>query len=202
MCRRSRRVEQATIGTEHLLLGLLRVERSFASEILRGFKVDLASAREKVVNLAGPWDVKAYNLERIREALERKSRGQTNPQETVEIHGKKRSIEITRASVSRCKQTSWHWVKKTWQPRDIVVKRTNGLISVDLKLSEDPNTCELVKNGWKEDLCVICESKLFESLEPDHSTSYTNGRDWLCLECFDKFFSGSDYFDSSYSDIT
>src|SRR5262249_47847692 len=40
------RLAQRTVGTEHLLLGLLRVEKSIAADILRGRGLDLAQVRE------------------------------------------------------------------------------------------------------------------------------------------------------------
>jgi hypothetical protein len=38
--------------------------------------------------------------------------------------------------------------------------------------------------------------------EKARRTGYTNGHDWLCTECYTKFWERPDFFSSSYSDIT
>jgi hypothetical protein len=44
---------------------------------------------------------------------------------------------------------------------------------------------------------------VFESKDdPEHATGYTNGRDWLCTECYQKFFERPDFFASTNQDIT
>lgn len=78
----------------------------------------------------------------------------------------------------------------------------NSHVSFDLSLAEDPTNFQLVKNGWKRDHCVICRWELAESSGDEHSTGYTNGRDWVCVECCEKFVSRPDFFSSPYSDIT
>lgn len=45
-------MRQTLIGTEHLLLGLLRLGEGAAAEILRGMSVDIAELREDVVRMA------------------------------------------------------------------------------------------------------------------------------------------------------
>jgi hypothetical protein len=49
-----------------------------------------------------------------------------------------------------------------------------------------------------------CRWELFASQHDsdDHGTGYTNGHDWLCTECWAKFWERPDFFSSSYSDIT
>jgi len=60
-----------------------------------------------------------------------------------------------------------------------------------------------VKAGWKKDHCFICRWELFESKDDsDHGSGYTNGHDWLCTECYTKFWERPDFFSSSYSEIT
>jgi hypothetical protein len=85
-----------------------------------------------------------------------------------------------------------------------VIARKTGKVSFDLGLASDAANFDLVKGGWKKDHCLICRWELFESHhEPDdHGTGYTNGHDWLCTECWAKFWERPDFFSSSYSDIT
>jgi hypothetical protein len=96
---------------------------------------------------------------------------------------------------------NWHWRKAAWKPRDVVIHRKSGCVSFDLGLAADPDF-NLVKEGWKKDHCFICHWELFESQDADHGIGHTNGHDWLCTECYAKFWERPDFFLSSYSDIT
>ena len=108
-----------------------------------------------------------------------------------------------RESVQRCRMNNFHWDKRPWTKADIVIARKTGKVSFDLSLAADSANFELVKGGWKKDHCFICRWELFESqTDADHGTGYTNGHDWLCTECYAKFWEGPDLFASSYSDIT
>lgn len=35
--------------------------------------------------------------------------------------------------------------------------------------------------------CVICRWQLQEGDDPERNTGYTNGCDWLCIECYERF---------------
>ena len=103
--------------------------------------------------------------------------------------------------VRRCRLHKWHWHKALWKPRDCVIERPSGKVSLDITLAEDSVTFEVIRGGWKKDHCTICCWELLES-QDDHGTGYTNGRDWLCMECYDKFWARPDFISGSYSDIT
>jgi hypothetical protein len=62
------------------------------------------------------------------------------------------------------------------------------LISFDVTLSENWPEFELVKDGWKESACWLCTRPIAKSDDPKHAFGYTNGRDWVCSDCYDKFF--------------
>jgi hypothetical protein len=81
------------------------------------------------------------------------------------------------------------------------IERHTRNVSLELNLAEESLNFELIKGGWKKDRCTICCWELFES-QDDHGTGYSNGRDWLCLECYDKFWARPDFISGSYSDIT
>jgi hypothetical protein len=178
------------IGPEHLLLGLLREETCFAAVLLGEHGVRLASARETVRQIP-LYDPATYAHLRRRPSLT-----------TVRIHGDEWNLEFIRANVARCREISWHWLKQPWRPRDIVVHNTDGRISFDLALADDAANFKLVKSGWTQDSCAICRWKLCESAEPERSTGYSNGRDWVCIECYEKFLQGPDYFSTSHPEIT
>jgi hypothetical protein len=121
---------------------------------------------------------------------------------TIRIHNTGHALEVIRAGVSLCRGVLWLWTKKTWQPRDIAVRRSDSRISFDLSFAEDTANFQLVQNGWNHDLCSICGWKLYLAPEPEHATGYTNGRIWVCLECHQKFLEGPDYFATAHPDIT
>src|SRR5207302_7332214 len=122
---------------------------------------------------------------------------------SIEIHRVRRNVERVRDAVERCRMYNWHWDKRPWTNVDIVIARKTGKVSFDLGLASDSANFELVKAGWKKDHCFICRWELFESKDDaEHGTGYTNGHDWLCTECYTKFWERPDFFSSSYSDIT
>jgi hypothetical protein len=73
---------------------------------------------------------------------------------------------------------------------------------LNARLAEEIDEFDLVKGGWKKDMCTICGWELSQTSGEDHSACYSNGRDWVCTECFEKFLKGPDYFSSSQPDST
>jgi hypothetical protein len=197
----SERLAHRHIGSEHLLLALAREEKTVASELLRDCGFDPQKLREEadkrpsVIEETWPphptYHVPAKGF-----------RGNV-VRDTIEIHGSSWSAEYIRDLVKKCREFSWHWTKTSWIPRDIAVHRDTGKISFDVTLIENSKDFVLLKSGWKKDYCVICRWELFDSKDAaDHSTGYTNGRDWLCTECFEKFIARSDYFSSNHPEMT
>src|SRR3989442_6191087 len=169
------RLADRHIGNEHLLLGLLREQKSYAAQILQQCGADLPVLRARISELPNPWDdPKNYPF-----------RGSKAWRETVEIHGSAWDGEYVIAMVSDCRRFLWQ--KQVFTAPDMVVRRSDGRISFDRKLAEDSANFELVEGGWNEVGCIICHWQLMESENPVHGTGYTNGRDWLCTECYEKF---------------
>ena len=192
------RLNHKHIGTEHLLPGLLRETSCFAANLLCERGADLAKLRTRIEKLTrGP-----FEPPRTYPFLSRGSR--SGEISAIEIHGVRWDAEYVHDLVKRCHENAWQWNKRAWKPRDIVIDRKNGKISFDLILArKDSIHFELVKKGWKKDYCVICRWELFESKDDtEHGTGYTNGREWLCMECYDKFWQLPNFISSSYSDIT
>jgi|HubBroStandDraft_1064217.scaffolds.fasta_scaffold58791_2 hypothetical protein len=183
------------IGTEHLLLGLLREESCFAAKLLVERGAVLAELRVRIEKEPEqPFDL-------VRGGL---STDRPRDSATIEIHGAPLNATQIHNAVKRCREYSWHWRKRDLAVRDIVVHRKNGAISFDLSLAaEDAANFELIKGGWKKkDRCAVCQWPLFASDDAEHGTGYTNGRDWLCTECYDKFWQRPDFLSASYSEIT
>jgi len=191
------RLNHRHIGTEHLLLGLLHENDFFAARLLIERGADLDKLRTEIQKQGEhAFDsTKSYGvLANVRARLSR----------LVEIHGMQRSADQIQEAVKRCREYSWHWQKRTLAARDVVVHRKTGAISFEVILAaEDPTNFELLKAGWKrKDHCAVCHWELSESDDAAHGTGYTNGRDWLCNECYDKFWERPDFISGSYSDLT
>jgi hypothetical protein len=180
------RLRRKHIGTEHLLLGLLDEANSFAAALMREAGADVDRLRLQIAQLPDePWATQ-------RSALKVRSPSRP-PEEMVEIHNSRLRADHVRDRVTYCHEYNWHWQKKAWVPKDVAVNRQTGRFTLNLDLASMSSEFELVKDGWKQDHCVICEWELFECSDPERGTGYTNGRDWLCSECYDKFVSGPGY---------
>jgi hypothetical protein len=181
------RVNSKHIRTEHLLLGLIQ-EDSLAASILFEDGAD---------------------PDKLRASFEQRSAGQLAPRgpqprvgaESVQIHGLWWNSVYIRDGVKRCRRRNWHWQKASWKPRDVVVHRGTGKISLDLSLLADPDNFQLLSGGWQKDHCAVCAWELYET-EDHHGTGYTNGTQWLCEECFEKFWQRPDFIAGKFSDLT
>jgi hypothetical protein len=151
------------IGSNHLFLGLLREKTSFGAQLLEGHAIDFEKARQQIAGSL-PTD---------------------RPEKRVTVHGYTLAAAYVRERAKSC--LSFFWQKRDFLAADIVVRRDGGSISFDLALAEGAGEFDLVKGGWKEGACKICYWKLEGSDDPEHGTGYTNGRDWLCTECYEKF---------------
>jgi hypothetical protein len=184
------------IGTEHLFLGLLREKDCLAAQVLEPFGVNLEQMRSKLEKEGYAEQVPTRDLGlsvpgRLRSANEQ-----------IKIHGKLWNASYIRGAVQRCCEHKWHWQKAAWKPRDLCVNRKTGRISLDASLAADGENFELLKAGWKKgDKCAVCRWELHES-DDDHGTGYTNGREWICTECYDKFWDRPNFISGSYSDLT
>ncbi|MGB8583843.1 MAG: Clp protease N-terminal domain-containing protein [Candidatus Sulfotelmatobacter sp.] len=191
------RLAHRHIGTEHLFLGLLDEEDCFAAKLLREAGADAGSIRVQLAD-----SVAKHSLPEPYESIRTRGFGSLF-EGAISIHGVARNAEHVRDSVQRCRMYNFHWDKRSWTSADIVIARKTGKVSFDLSLAADGANFELVKGGWKKDHCFICRWELFESeSDADHGIGYTNGHDWVCSECYAKFWQGPDFFASSYSDIT
>jgi ATP-dependent Clp protease ATP-binding subunit ClpC len=175
------------IGSEHLLMGLLREYRSFAAALLQERGLSLQKLRDHFMPA---------------KAAENAPPRFQPVQHRVEIHGFGWHADTIRERVKGLRQCNWHWQKQPWKARDLAVGQ-DGKISFDTSLAGDEKQFTLRPGEWKKDQCPICNWELFESeSEPHHSIGYTNGRDWVCTECYEKFLSGPDYFASSFPEFT
>jgi hypothetical protein len=190
------RLNSKHISTEHLLLGLLHERNSPTTKLLLELGADLAKLRDEFAMHTPDLETPSA-LDLVRTRLSRETAG------NIVIHGERRVLRFVLETVAKHRQMKWFWHKQSWTPRDAVSERKTGKVSLDLSLADDSVNFELLNDGWKKDHCVVCYWELFESKEDaEHGTGYTNGRDWVCLECYERFWDRPDFVGSSYSEIT
>jgi hypothetical protein len=158
----AKRLGHKHTGTEHVLLGMLRVEGSFAAQLLTDTGVTLEDAR---LRLAQP-------LPAI--AIVGTGRVAAKPAELGQI----------RDQVFAFKRFVWR--KREWKPVDVLVETESGRVHFDCGLADDPRF-KLVPAGWTKDWCAICGWEL-NAENPERTVGYTNGREWICPNCHDAFF--------------
>ena len=191
----AKRLNSKDIGTEHLFLAFLRETNSRTAILLLEFGADLEKLRVEFANqMREPYSSIA---DRVRQRILQSTF------ETIAIHGTHQSLGALLQAATHYRLQNSYWRKRAWTPRDTVVEKKSGKVSLDLSLAEDTANFALVKGGWKKDRCGICYWELFEAKEDaHHGVGYTNGRDWVCTECYERFWSRPDFISGSYSEMT
>jgi DNA-directed RNA polymerase subunit RPC12/RpoP len=152
-----------------LLLGLLRERDSFAADLLNASGLSLEDARQRI----SLWQA------------ETRSNIQNAPSMgIVEVHGKRLPMALINNTVDKLKRFAW--IRRHWQPMDVVVDNQEGGICFDLSVKNDPRYA-FVSGGWTKEPCAICGWELSAEGGPERSEGFTNGRRWLCTECYHRF---------------
>ena len=191
------RLANKEIDREHLLLGLLDVEKCFATQLLLQAGADAARIRQDLSHILPPSNPRTFQR-----ASFLSSGFRTLSSETVEIHGQRWNVDYVHDVIRLCQSCNWHWRKAIWKPRDVALHKKSGKVSFDVSLAIDTNNFELLPNGWKKDHCFVCHWELYESDDEERGTGYTNGHDWFCVECFERFWDRPDFFSSSHIEMT
>jgi hypothetical protein len=152
-----------SIGSEHLFLGLLREDGAFAARILKQHRVELERARAVIRQQPAP---------RFRSSI-------------VTIHGAGWSASYVSDTAKDLRRYCWE--KRQWKSRDLLVEKHTGKIMFYEGGPYDAARFEIGKGGWTQDLCAICRWELNENSDAEHNTGYTNGHEWVCEECHDRF---------------
>lgn len=163
------RLANRHIGTEHILLGLLREKEGFAALLINEEGVVLDRARQSIAE----WQEK-YGLSEETKGLQ-----------TTKIHGHDWKLSYVEAQVEGLKKFAWR--KREWTRIDILVENGTDKICFDTN-APDESRFRLVPAGWSRDWCAICSWELSADGGDEHLSGYTNGRQWLCIECYEKFF--------------
>ena len=183
------RLHHDRIDTNHLLLAMLR-QRCYAAELLR--QCGVTPEAVQTIVMEPPRSFEATPLHERRTRLSN----------TIAIHSAEWDAEYIHDRVKSCAEIFWHWHQQPWKACDVAVHRSTGRITFDLTLAENSKDYEIVKAGWKKDHCAVCRWELFESEDASHGTGYTNGREWLCVECYEMFWGNPHFFTSNYPEIT
>jgi hypothetical protein len=150
------------IGTEHLLLGLLREKNCFGAQLLSEENLTLEKAREEIGTWAPDGGSTGVTFER-----------------TVEVRGRRFSLGYIAKVASSAQK--FLWIKREWKPVDIVVDNERSGICFDVTIAEGKRF-QLQAGGWTKEPCAICDCELQAGDE-----GFTNGRRWICSECYHRF---------------
>ena len=169
------RLDHQHVGTEHLVLGLLREEKCFAAEILRGCGFNLDKARAELAEVP----------QKPEEHVPKKKVGRPEAAAALFERALRRDALFQIRLGALCSQ--FNWEQRPCEPQDALRHRETRRISLYRGGLYDPAQFEVVKAGWTHYNCAICCRELFEANHPEHSFGYTNGQDWLCSGCYEDF---------------
>jgi hypothetical protein len=144
-----------------LLLGLLREKDALAAQLLNSQGLSLDRAREIVAT----W-----------------SRTAEAAHDTVKIHGEEWDAGYVQGQLVELRKFAWR--KRPWKPLDVLVEVSSGRISFDVTLKDDLGF-KVVAGGRSREFCSLCHWELNADGGPDHASGYSNGRGWLCTECYE-----------------
>lgn len=106
-----------------------------------------------------------------------------DPNATILIHGDEWKLSDLQAKVEEYRRRQWR--RQHWTHHDALVHRQGGMMLPYVGQAYDQAEFELVRGGWKRNLCEICRWELCESDDEQHATGYTDGLRWICTECYD-----------------
>jgi hypothetical protein len=168
----SERLHDRHIGPEHLLLGLLREKDATAAEILQKHGATLPEFRELM---------RKTPLDRSSDRGEISSR---DDPDTTYIHGERLNVAYLENLAVPLRRFAW--VKQDWQPRDLLIEKATGRVMFYAGQNFDEQRFTLAKGAWPRDHCALCRWELNRT-SPERQAGYTNGMEWLCAECYERF---------------
>ena len=106
---------------------------------------------------------------------------------TTTLHGVPWKIEDINRTIEDQELRKQEWKRERWVPRDSLDDIHGGTSRLYLGHEYDKSKMRVIKSGWYHDHCEICWWTLFESEDPERSIGYTDGINWVCTECYEKF---------------
>jgi hypothetical protein len=105
-------------------------------------------------------------------------------EEIVIIHGDPWKTTDVQDAIAECAGRTWTFRK--WQPSPALIQKS-GTRSQYCGQKYDPTKYTLDPKGWTHDHCQICWWTLSDSEDEAINSGYTDGRGWICTECFNNF---------------
>jgi len=183
------RASDGHIRSGHLLLGLMRDEKCLAAEVLSGFGVKISEVGEAVLREYEAEQAEASAVELIREHSAEQAAGSTDRPSVTAASPLARAV--MRQALSKLRIEAWgrqfQWERSPCKPQPALRDRTTGRVQLDRDQPFDPERVERVEGGWTHYHCILCWTVLFAANDPELSSGYTNGQDWLCSDCYARF---------------
>ena len=148
---------QEHIGCEHLLLAIARVKGSLAAQILGEHGLDIVKARAEMGRT-------------VRE------------QPTVKAWGR-----LTSSVEAATWAVSFQWRERRFEPHDALRNIADHRLALYHGEPFDPAKFVLVKGGWVHFRCTLCSESLYDAEDPTENLGYTNGQEYLCPFCYERF---------------
>ncbi|MFY0677728.1 MAG: hypothetical protein JXR18_10615 [Neptuniibacter sp.] len=108
-------------------------------------------------------------------------------EDKIEIHGTLWKVTDIKDEVIWCRGECW--THSTFTPSDSVLHKK--ILTQAPKNSGSAVKVKLIKNGWEHEHCQICWWKIFVSEKQEVGTGYSNGKIWVCTECYEQFIEGN-----------
>jgi hypothetical protein len=97
-------------------------------------------------------------------------------------------VEARRHRRPDCSLPHTYLAAEHWQRRPALIHRLGGTVALYHGQAFDPDTTDLVPDGWSHDHCAICWWTLHDSGSDEERIGYTDERgDWVCAECYQQF---------------
>jgi hypothetical protein len=110
---------------------------------------------------------------------------------SVKIHGDDWDLGYVLAMLKNVKRDKL--IKAKWEPRDALVRLDGSRATIYTGQDFDPAQYQIKRKFWDHDHCQVCNWTLFASDDPGHVNGYTDGYNWLCTECNQKFVEGKEF---------
>jgi len=104
---------------------------------------------------------------------------------TIKLHNEEWSLDYIAQVLNRARD-GLKFKKENWQPRDALVSKNGIQDTIYTGQEYDKKQFHLVKDRWDHDHCLICNWKFYQSKKQEIIEGYTNGYNWVCIECFEK----------------
>jgi hypothetical protein len=107
---------------------------------------------------------------------------------TIQIHGDDWDLDYILAMLEDVKRDKL--ISAVWQPRDALVRMDGSRATIYTGQDFDPTQYEIKRAFWDHDHCQVCMWTFSKSDDQEQIDGYTDGYNWLCKECLQRFIEG------------